>query len=170
VALVAPSGFGKTTTLAQVLRESEAQTVWYELPAVETGPMELARALLSILAVDASSNHPDQLLRTLALTLETFTDGLLLVLEGADHLNTEAGAWLLNLAASLHDGQHVILTGYELEALPMTWPSAAKKPAPTWALEASRTIRSPPSRRSRVGRSGLRSWRVEPVQDCHRPT
>jgi LuxR family transcriptional regulator, maltose regulon positive regulatory protein len=119
VALVAPSGFGKTTTLAQVLRESEAQTVWYELPAVETGPMELARALLSILAVDASSNHPDQLLRTLALTLETFTDGLLLVLEGADHLNTEAGAWLLNLAASLHDGQHVILTGYELEALPL---------------------------------------------------
>jgi LuxR family transcriptional regulator, maltose regulon positive regulatory protein len=119
VAVVAPSGFGKTTTLAQVLRESEAQTVWCELPVVETGPVDLARALLSILAVDARSNHPDQLLRTVALSLEIFTEGLLLVLEGADHLNAEAGAWLLNLAASLQDGQHVILTGYELEAIPL---------------------------------------------------
>jgi LuxR family transcriptional regulator, maltose regulon positive regulatory protein len=124
VALVAPSGFGKTTTLAQVLREMEAQSIWCELPPVETGPNELARALLSILVVDSVSDspaadHPDQLLRTLALSLETFTDGLLLVLEGADYLNAEAGAWLLNLAASMRDGQHVILTGYELEALPL---------------------------------------------------
>jgi LuxR family transcriptional regulator, maltose regulon positive regulatory protein len=124
VALVAPSGFGKTTTLAQALRESEAQSVWCELPAVETGLVELARALLNILVVDSvsdspASDHPDQLLRTLVLTLETFTDGLLLVLEGADHLNAEAGAWLLKFAASLQDGQHVILTGYELGAIPL---------------------------------------------------
>jgi LuxR family transcriptional regulator, maltose regulon positive regulatory protein len=119
VALVAPSGFGKTTTLAQVLRESEAQRIWCELPAVETGPKELARALLNLLGVDASAENPDQLLRTLAMSLETFTDGLLLVLEGADHLNAEAGAWLLRLAASMRDGQHLILSGYELEALPL---------------------------------------------------
>jgi LuxR family transcriptional regulator, maltose regulon positive regulatory protein len=119
VALVAPSGFGKTTTLAQVLRESESQTVWCELRPGDTGVKELSQSLLNVFAISATSDQPDQLLRTLALTLETFTDGLLLVLEGADHLNADAGAWLLNLAASLRDGQHLILTGYELEALPL---------------------------------------------------
>jgi LuxR family transcriptional regulator, maltose regulon positive regulatory protein len=129
VAVVAPSGFGKTIALAQVLRESEAQTVWCSLRPEHSGVKELSQALLNVFAISATSNHsdsdhpdsdhPDQLLRTLSLTLETFTDGLLLVLEGADHLNAEAGTWLLNLAASMRDGQHVVLSGYELEAFPL---------------------------------------------------
>jgi LuxR family transcriptional regulator, maltose regulon positive regulatory protein len=119
VALVAPSGFGKTTTLAQVLRESDAQTAWCELRSEDCGAKELAQALLNVFAIQSASHHLDQLLRILALALETFTDGLLLVLEGADHLNAEAGAWLSNFVASLHDNQHLILTGYALETLPL---------------------------------------------------
>ncbi len=117
VALVAPSGFGKSTLLAQLARESQAQIVWCNLRPDETGVIELAQTLLNALAVTAE--HPDQLLRTVSSTLETITGTLFLMLEGADHLTPEAGEWLLKLTASLRDGQHLILTGYELEALPL---------------------------------------------------
>jgi LuxR family transcriptional regulator, maltose regulon positive regulatory protein len=119
VALVAPSGFGKTTLLAQLARESEAQTIWCELPAVETGSIEIARALLRTFGADVASETSDGLPQTLMVRLEKLPKDFLIVLEGADHLNAEAGAWLLNLAASLREGQHLILTGYELEALPL---------------------------------------------------
>lgn len=119
VALVAPSGFGKTTVLAQLARESEAQTVWCELRPDDSSVTELARALLNTLAVTTTSELSDQSLRTLSSTLETISGSLLLILEGADHLTPEVGEWLLNLTASLREGQHLILTGYELEGLPL---------------------------------------------------
>jgi LuxR family transcriptional regulator, maltose regulon positive regulatory protein len=117
VALVAPSGFGKSTLLAQLARESQAQIVWCNLRPDETGVIELAQTLLNALAVTAE--HPDQLLRTVSSTLETITGTLFLMLEGADHLTPEAGEWLLKLTASWRDGQHLILTGCELEGLPL---------------------------------------------------
>jgi LuxR family transcriptional regulator, maltose regulon positive regulatory protein len=119
VALVAPSGFGKTMVLAQLARESEAQVVWCELRPGNSGVMELAQTLLNTLAVTTTLDHSDQLLRTLSSTLETITGNFFLILEGADHLTPEAGEWLLKLTASWRDGQHLILTGYELEGLPL---------------------------------------------------
>ena len=92
VALVAPSGFGKTTLLAQLARESEAQTIWCELPAIETGSIELTRALLRTFGADVASENSDELSQTLMVRLEKLPNDFLIVLERADHLNAEAGA------------------------------------------------------------------------------
>ena len=134
ICLIAPSGFGKTTLLAQHARSSGERTVWLSLTEDDCDAAALAVAMRDAIQRDAiqtvmpklevktgglemdsfpiDSFPIDSFAVTLARTLDQARENLTLILDGADVLSPEAGKWLERFLNALQEGHRVILSAH----------------------------------------------------------
>jgi LuxR family transcriptional regulator, maltose regulon positive regulatory protein len=132
VALIAPSGYGKTTLLAQFARIDVRKAVWLELSEDHADPVVLAHALAGALrvtqpklslehwsqgAVDTAS--ADILAQLLARDLNRSDDNLRFFLDGVHVLGVDASRWLERLLGFLSEGHRFLIAGYDAEHLPL---------------------------------------------------
>ncbi len=132
VALIAPSGYGKTTLLAQFARTDVRRAVWLELSEDHADPVALAHSLAGALrvsqpklslehwsqgAVEAAS--ADVLAQLLARDLNRSDDNLGFFLDGVHVLGVDASRWLERLLGFLSEGHRFLIAGYDAEHLPL---------------------------------------------------
>ena len=126
IALIAPSGFGKTTLLAQHARSVRDPVAWVALGEDDADPLLLSRSIALALGQTAaalplegwqegmaSGVSAGGLARRLARDLDAFEDNLHLILDGADVLGEEAGRWLERFVTELGEGHRVLLSAFE---------------------------------------------------------
>lgn len=129
VLLTAPSGFGKTTLLAQYVRAwaagGERQVAWLSLGEDEADPATLADSLVGTLEAAvpglglrhsraAQAEGPLRRVRALARDLAEAEDSLCVVLDEAERLGPEAGEWLERLLGLLPEGHQLLMAGFEV--------------------------------------------------------
>jgi LuxR family maltose regulon positive regulatory protein len=128
VALIAPSGFGKTTLLAQHARNQGRRTVWVSLRKDDSDAVHLMNRLQTALAPSQSApkrtpstNTPDpsMLAWHLARDLDHNPERLCIVLDRIDHLGPEAARWLETFIHALSDGHRVLISGFDADLLPL---------------------------------------------------
>ncbi len=119
IALVAPSGFGKTTLLAQHARTLGARAVWLELREDDADTITLAHDLRAgIERTRKDLKIPDQHdPEALARALDDAPQNLTLILDRLDRVGPDAGRWLEAFVAALAEGHRVIVAGYDADAL-----------------------------------------------------
>jgi LuxR family transcriptional regulator, maltose regulon positive regulatory protein len=121
VALVAPSGFGKTTLLAQHARTLGARAVWLELREDDADAVKLAHDVRASiegtrrdLKIPNFGQHDPE---ALARALDDAPQNLTLILDRLDRVGSDAGRWLETFIKSLAEGHRVIVAGYDADAL-----------------------------------------------------
>jgi LuxR family transcriptional regulator, maltose regulon positive regulatory protein len=119
IALVAPSGFGKTTLLAQHARTLGARAVWLELREDDADTVTLAHDLLASLErtrkdLKVPEQHDAE---ALARVLDDAPQNLTLILDRLDRVGPDAGRWLETFINALAEGHRVIVAGYDADAL-----------------------------------------------------
>ncbi len=131
VALIAPSGYGKTTLLAQFARTEGCKTVWLELSEDHADPVILARALAAALRLSqpklslefwsqgTETTSADVLAQLLARDLNQSDDNLSFFLDGVHLLGVDASRWLERLLGFLSEGHRFLIAGYDAEHLPL---------------------------------------------------
>jgi LuxR family transcriptional regulator, maltose regulon positive regulatory protein len=126
VVLVAPSGYGKTTLLAQYARSAPRTTLWLELGEDDREPRWLANQLTQ--AVEEREQltwtwkqnaeaKPEVLGRALARDFSSCAENFNFVLDRIELLNLEAGAFVTAFAFALTEGHRLFLSGYSTESL-----------------------------------------------------
>ena len=129
VALLAPSGYGKTTALAQYARSADHAVGWVTLDAetVDTGQF----AELVFLALRGASAEVGEMLeelaqpgqlpdaRMVAEQLNACGEHVTLILDQAHLLSEDAGRWLTRLIEGLREGHQVLVGSYGALALPL---------------------------------------------------
>jgi LuxR family transcriptional regulator, maltose regulon positive regulatory protein len=127
IALVAPSGYGKTTALAQWVRVSSLQvTAWLTLESKDTNPAQLAQSIRASLhhaipdwalpTLDETTHSFELILeyaKRLARSLDGLDQNLRLIVDGVEALGVDAAHWLEGLISSLSEGHQIVLTGFE---------------------------------------------------------
>jgi LuxR family transcriptional regulator, maltose regulon positive regulatory protein len=123
--IIAPSGYGKTTLVAQYLRQTRANVVWVEAVADDADVFHFAASLHRAI----KKNAPDAMLELTAL-LETATTthtlgaalkhdlsqlALELVIDNSEHLGAEVRQWLSELVDADLGATHLWVIGYDLE-------------------------------------------------------
>jgi len=129
VALIAPSGYGKSTLLAQYARASSKPVSWVRAGLAGGGAFEsamaLARALQPLtgwletsagLAVQPDT-PADVLTHRVLETLASLDQNVEIVVDGIEELNPDGLRWLDGLARGLGEGHRLLLSGYSLESL-----------------------------------------------------
>ena len=122
IALVAPSGYGKTTLLAQHARGFQGHRVWLTLSEAEADPNVLAESI-ALAASEITGFVPERWRQTssraarvqadaLAEDFKQFTGPLGLYLDGAEVLGSSAGTWLERFFAALPQGQHILISSF----------------------------------------------------------
>ncbi|UQN09438.1 LuxR family transcriptional regulator [Deinococcus sp. QL22] len=126
VAVVAPSGYGKTTLLAQYARSTARSVAWLTLAEsdVETGQLFLAlqRALHAYPGLQIPLDNlptPDRFLSDLVRRLSEMDGCLDLILDRAERVTRLQGSWLGQLVDALPEGHRLILAGYDLNGFPL---------------------------------------------------
>lgn len=128
IVLAAPTGYGKTTLLAQYARMSAQPCAWVSLSAGESDPKNLllATALaLNAIGIDAprsvaAAAHAaggEALARALAADLSQYADALDLIFDGFERIGAVSSRWLTLVADLLVSGQRVLLSGFDLTEL-----------------------------------------------------
>jgi LuxR family transcriptional regulator, maltose regulon positive regulatory protein len=129
VALVAPSGYGKSTLLAQYARASSRPVAWVRAGFKGSGAFESAMALTRALqslgepfdVTAAMSVQPDTPADVLTHWMLEVLGGLEhnvdIVVDGVEALNPDGLRWLDGLARGLGEGHRLLLSGYSLESL-----------------------------------------------------
>ncbi len=129
VALIAPSGYGKTTLLAQFARSNLRRAVWLELSEDHADPVVLAHALAGALRVTqpklslehwsqgSQSASADVLAQVLARDLNRSDENLMFFLDGVHLLGVDASRWLENLLGLLSEGHRFLIAGYDVQHL-----------------------------------------------------
>jgi DNA-binding SARP family transcriptional activator len=128
VALSAPTGYGKTTLLAQYARNAPHACVWLNLSADDSDPSTLLRSLCAaleardVLVAQARAALErgvvgEALARALAADLGVHGTALDLIVDGAERIGAVSGRWLVTLAEHLMPGQRVLLSGFEVAEL-----------------------------------------------------
>ncbi|GEM44970.1 AAA family ATPase [Deinococcus cellulosilyticus] len=133
VALMAPSGYGKTTLLAQFARSTRRKVIWLTLHTDHSNPQYLARALIaeaqqvlsSLKLVAESTDAPaEDLGKDLAQGLNSSGQKVYVVLDRTELLSRGTGLWLQRFHAQLKDQVQLLLAGYESSPLPLAqWAS-----------------------------------------------
>lgn len=125
VAVIAPSGYGKTTLLAQYARSTARRVVWLTLAEsdVETEQLFLAlrRAFHMFPQIQQSldgAQRPDEFMARLVRGLADL-GGIDVILDRAERVTRLQGAWLGHLVESLPDAHRLILAGYDLNGFPL---------------------------------------------------
>jgi LuxR family transcriptional regulator, maltose regulon positive regulatory protein len=135
VALLAPSGFGKTTLLAQFARRTKSAVVWVTLTNedAEVGrfcdsvlrSVRHALSDLELVFVDealADQASYERLARALALDLNSSRVNVSLFLDRTEVLTKDSASWLEAFVETLQEGHQVFLSGYDSGVLPlMKW-------------------------------------------------
>jgi LuxR family transcriptional regulator, maltose regulon positive regulatory protein len=132
VALLAPSGYGKTTLLAQHARGLTQPVAWVTLTEDAAIPTMLAatvaKAVLeAIPKINLSGwetslmvgDLPDRLARVLAEDLNAAEIGVHLVLDRGERLSSDSGRWLEAFIETLDEDHRVWVAGYEGLPLPL---------------------------------------------------
>jgi LuxR family transcriptional regulator, maltose regulon positive regulatory protein len=126
VVLIAPSGYGKTTLLAQYARSAPRPSIWLDLGEDDCQPLWLAQQLSQAVEnVEAlewtwkknTEAKPEVLGRALARDLSGASENLNLMLDRIELLNLEAGAFVTAFAGALTEGHRLFLSGYSAESL-----------------------------------------------------
>jgi LuxR family transcriptional regulator, maltose regulon positive regulatory protein len=126
VLVLAPSGYGKTTLLAQLARHSPTSVMWLSLWEGCADPATLTEALFACLetlpwVADGSGirRSSEGLLdwRTFVETLNGSPRAVTIILDGIEHLSEESGALIVRWLDHLRDGHRLILAGYVAQHL-----------------------------------------------------
>ena len=128
IVLAAPTGYGKTTLLAQYARVAAQPCAWIALSADESEPKNLllATALaLNVVGIDAprsvaAAAHGatgEALARALAADLTQHAGALDLIFDGFERIGAVSSRWLTLVADLLVSGQRVLLSGFDLTEL-----------------------------------------------------
>lgn len=130
VALLAPSGFGKTTLLSQYARATTRPIAWLTLSEKDADPAVLAHSLARSLKaafgswldhwLPAPATGAEQLGLQMAELLSAFDQNIGIVLDGIHYLGTSASEWLDSFISRLEEGHQVLLAGYSTLALRLT--------------------------------------------------
>ena len=124
IVLAAPTGYGKTTLLAQYVRRSAHPCAWVSLSADESDPKNLLLATtlaLNALGVDAprsvvaaaQSATGEALARALVADLAQYAQPLDLIFDGFERIGAVSSRWLTLLADLLVSGQRVLMSGFD---------------------------------------------------------
>jgi LuxR family maltose regulon positive regulatory protein len=123
IALIAPSGYGKTTLLAQYARSPQWRTVWVNLGADSADPERLGETVhqaLTQVAPELALEPGGRIVaERLARALDQAEDNLRFVFDGIDQLAMDAGRWLHLFIAALAEGHRVLVAGRDGSALPL---------------------------------------------------
>ncbi|WP_221089890.1 BTAD domain-containing putative transcriptional regulator [Deinococcus aquaedulcis] len=133
VVLMAPSGYGKTTLLAQYARQPRRTAAWVTLHADDGEDVALEQAVvqavttalpgLALLLWRASLDSPASVMaraQALARDLDGVEGNVDLILDGTDVLGANAGRWLEAFLAMLGEGHRLLLSGCERPPLALT--------------------------------------------------
>ncbi|WP_217694950.1 LuxR family transcriptional regulator [Deinococcus marmoris] len=134
VAVIAPSGYGKTTLLAQYARSTARSVAWLTLAEsdVETGQLfqALLRALHAFPELQFTVDDiqtPYEFTTRLLERLADMQGSLDLILDRVERVTRLQGAWLGQLVEGLPDRHRLILAGYDLNGFPLARLVAAGK-------------------------------------------
>ena len=130
VALLAPSGYGKTTALAQYARTVSQTVAWLLLDEESTDVQHVCAAILGTLCQASpelgalfEAEYPDTPglcdARLLAGCLNASSEHVLLVLDRVEMLSEDGGRWLARLVEGLREGHQVMISGYPALAMPL---------------------------------------------------
>ncbi|MEW6420124.1 MAG: AAA family ATPase [Deinococcota bacterium] len=134
VAVIAPSGYGKTTLLAQHARSCTGPVAWLSLDAEAVDLTHFTQQVQQALqqALPELELHLDDEQRgehlsapMLAWALNATRQSVTLVLDNADIISDDGGRWLTRLVEHLHEGHQVLVGSYGVLALPLARLSAA---------------------------------------------
>ncbi len=126
VALIAPSGYGKTTLLAAFAHADFRRVLWLSLVPELRDPTRLSHAVRSELEhFDLGFSLPEFQGTTdlpvsatqLARQLDQSEENLNLIFDGLDQLDAAAVSWLQAFALALAEGHRVFVSGYEANGL-----------------------------------------------------
>lgn len=124
IALIAPSGYGKTTLAAQLARACQHSVAWLSLSPDEAEPVTLIRSLAAAVALSnlrlphwERAGHypasPERHAAALASDLNASSHQFLLVLDALDHLSPDSSRSLAVFLRQLGPHHRVVLAGYE---------------------------------------------------------
>jgi len=123
--VLAPSGFGKTTLLAQYARASGRRVLWRSLSVSDRDPQTFLAKLRTLLE-QAMPDVPLAELRDrtisaqdCALGLNASNHDLLLVLDDFNDMHAATLQWLGEFLVNLHENHQVVLGGYTRPELPL---------------------------------------------------
>jgi LuxR family transcriptional regulator, maltose regulon positive regulatory protein len=125
VVLSAPSGYGKTTLLAQYARSTPRRVVWCRLGEAEVGVYDVAQLIAQnaapLIGADPALSHPEQrtpgevLAQRLGTAFSQLNDNVDLII---DHVESVTVArWLIQLAGALDEGHRLLFSCYTTEGL-----------------------------------------------------
>jgi DNA-binding SARP family transcriptional activator len=128
VVLAAPSGYGKTTLLAQYARNAGHACVWLSLSADDADPRTLLASVLKALEAHGVSAPAargalergavgEALARALAADLATHEARLELIFDGVERVGAVSGRWLTALAEHAAPHNRVLLSGFDIAEL-----------------------------------------------------
>lgn len=116
VALVAPSGYGKTTALAQFARTTPYPVAWLTLREDDADPAIFVQSLCAAAAsfdfISASGLPQAATLRELATLLNNLPFSIRLVLDDVQVLGVESGRELGRFIEALTEGHQVLIGSY----------------------------------------------------------
>ncbi|GEM46872.1 tetratricopeptide repeat protein [Deinococcus cellulosilyticus] len=130
IAVVAPSGYGKTTLLAQMARMHPEASVWITLTPNESEPVQLhttcTRALKSrfphltfrhSLEVLQHTWNPERAAVALVRDLDLLEVNLKLFFDQGEHLGPDAVRWLNAFVGALSEGHQVVVSAFDAQPL-----------------------------------------------------
>jgi LuxR family transcriptional regulator, maltose regulon positive regulatory protein len=134
VLCLAPSGFGKTTLLAQYARKVRGRrVVWVTLYQDDADAMTLDASVVAAVRLGlegvelpahdarlAAGGLPERLGQALADDLNRLDHSLDLVLDRIEFLGESAARWVEALVSNLLEGHRVLMAGYDPPTVPVT--------------------------------------------------
>lgn len=131
IALLAPSGFGKTTLLAQFARLSKQKTIWVSLGVEDSDIVPFVQKLIQALQnhkvfptlnFQFSNMHHlsfNQLQLLILQHLSDLRENIKIIFDKTEHLSEESVKWLQSFMFRLPEGHQILLSGYDTSALPV---------------------------------------------------
>ncbi len=125
IALVGPSGFGKTTVLAQWARTTPGRSIWISLASDDADALALSRTVVSAVKsvipvelaawdrVAAMSASNESLAGALASDLNRLPENMRLFFDGADYLSDGSSRWLLAFMDALGEGHQIVVSQHD---------------------------------------------------------
>ncbi len=125
IALIAPSGFGKTTVLAQYARAVGQGVIWLGLTEEDVDPDQLSRHFCEAVVnsgFDIAFPSEDRYVPAslVARLLNERPEHLILIFDGMDVVGGDSARWLEELFASLGEGHRVLMSSYVEPAVRLT--------------------------------------------------
>jgi LuxR family transcriptional regulator, maltose regulon positive regulatory protein len=131
IAVIAPSGYGKTTFLAQYVREQDRPVAWFDLRVDHADPAHLEREVGLAVMHSVSGVLPKNFLEIENLTgrrasqisryLDFAEQNIDFVFDGLHLLSIESARWLQEFISDLPEGHRVIISGYTTLNFPLSW-------------------------------------------------